>query len=263
MTNSESIPLAQVHALMDFVGELDQFPAGTRAWREHVVGHIHTVIPCHSVQLPEMLQLLPGVEPTMVAADSHGWISAEARRSFFEWAASGEAPQSDPMIHRLAAFRQPTFAYRRAELIEDAEWRGSKVVEVLRETNEADDMMCAVARLNSEGWAFGLGLQRAVGDRGFSARERNVLALLNEHLARALRRALVPRVNHQALSPRLRQTLEGLLAGLGDKQLANELGISRHTVREYVKELYKRFGVSGRHELVVTCLAGPVPGLAQ
>lgn len=51
------------------------------------------------------------------------------------------------------------------------------------------------------------------------------------------------------LSPRTRQTLDCLLAGDSEKQVAARLGLSRHTVHVYVKTLYRRFGVSSRGEL--------------
>lgn len=52
------------------------------------------------------------------------------------------------------------------------------------------------------------------------------------------------------LSPRLSQTLEALLAGDSEKQIAQKLSISPHTVHVYVKQLYKNFNVSSRGELL-------------
>jgi two-component system nitrate/nitrite response regulator NarL len=52
------------------------------------------------------------------------------------------------------------------------------------------------------------------------------------------------------LSPRERQTLELLLAGDAEKQIAAKLALSKHTVHVYVKSLYKRFDVSSRGELL-------------
>lgn len=52
------------------------------------------------------------------------------------------------------------------------------------------------------------------------------------------------------LSRRQRQTLELLLAGNAEKQIASMLRISKHTVHVYVKSLYKRFGVNSRPELL-------------
>ena len=56
------------------------------------------------------------------------------------------------------------------------------------------------------------------------------------------------------LSPRLRQTLEHLLAGDSEKQVARKLKLSPHTVHIYVKSLYRRFNVSSRGELLAKCL---------
>jgi DNA-binding CsgD family transcriptional regulator len=61
--------------------------------------------------------------------------------------------------------------------------------------------------------------------------------------------ARLPRVD-PALSPRLAQTLELLLLGRSEKEVATALGLSRHTVHVYVKGLYRRFGVSSRAELL-------------
>ena len=52
------------------------------------------------------------------------------------------------------------------------------------------------------------------------------------------------------LSNRLRQTLEGLLAGEAEKQIAYRLELSPHTVHVYVKNLYRHFQVSSRGELL-------------
>ena len=52
-----------------------------------------------------------------------------------------------------------------------------------------------------------------------------------------------------SLSPRMRQTLERLLAGDSEKEIAARLRLSPHTVHVYVKTLYRRFGVSSRGEL--------------
>ena len=56
------------------------------------------------------------------------------------------------------------------------------------------------------------------------------------------------------LSPRMAQTLTLLKCAYAEKEIANRLGISRHTVHVYVKALYRRFGVSSRAELLVAVL---------
>ncbi len=58
---------------------------------------------------------------------------------------------------------------------------------------------------------------------------------------------------HEGLPNRQRQILDGLLSGEGEKQLAQELGLSVHTVHSYIRRLYRRFGVSSRAELFAVC----------
>ena len=60
----------------------------------------------------------------------------------------------------------------------------------------------------------------------------------------------------EGLSPRMHQTLQRLLAGDSEKQIALRLDRSRHTVHVYVKQLYKRFGVCSRGELLARFVDG-------
>jgi DNA-binding NarL/FixJ family response regulator len=84
-------------------------------------------------------------------------------------------------------------------------------------------------------------------------------ATLREALAGAGPRA-TPRPRHVELSPRLRDTLDALMTGASEKQIASVLGISHHTAHEYVKALYRRFGVTSRPELMATVLRAPHHG---
>jgi DNA-binding CsgD family transcriptional regulator len=52
------------------------------------------------------------------------------------------------------------------------------------------------------------------------------------------------------LTPRVRQTLQHLLNGDSEKEIAIKLGLSRHTVHVYVKQLYRHFDVCSRGELL-------------
>lgn len=101
-----------------------------------------------------------------------------------------------------------------------------------------------------------LSLHRAWGARAFSERERRLIdafhracVFLHEP-ARDLSTAML-----RGLTPRLRDTLRGLARGRSEKQLAAELGLSPHTVHDYVKALYRHFGVQSRAELLALCVA--------
>src|SRR5687768_4932517 len=51
------------------------------------------------------------------------------------------------------------------------------------------------------------------------------------------------------LSPRIAETLSLMLDGGSEKEIAQQLGVSRHTVHIYVKSVYRHFGVCTRAEL--------------
>ena len=86
-------------------------------------------------------------------------------------------------------------------------------------------------------------------------RKRELVADLCRLLGRRMQRALPANANRASastptLSPRLKQTLELLLAGESEKQIARQLSLSQHTIHVYVKALYKGFAVSSRGELL-------------
>ncbi len=57
-----------------------------------------------------------------------------------------------------------------------------------------------------------------------------------------------------ALSPREREVLEGLAEGQAYKQIADKLGVSIHTVRNYIRRIYEKLHVCSRTEAVAKYL---------
>jgi len=68
-----------------------------------------------------------------------------------------------------------------------------------------------------------------------------------------------PEATRLAMSRRLWQTLDHLLDGCSEKEVALSLDISCHTVHSYVKRLYSLFGVETRAELMARFVV-PVRG---
>jgi DNA-binding NarL/FixJ family response regulator len=56
------------------------------------------------------------------------------------------------------------------------------------------------------------------------------------------------------LSPREREVLEGLAEGQAYKQIADRLGVSIHTVRNYIRRIYEKLHVQSRTEAVAKFL---------
>ena len=57
-----------------------------------------------------------------------------------------------------------------------------------------------------------------------------------------------------ALSPREREVLDGLAEGQAYKQIADKLGVSIHTVRNYIRRIYEKLHVQTRTEAVAKFL---------
>lgn len=58
----------------------------------------------------------------------------------------------------------------------------------------------------------------------------------------------------RALSPAQCRVFHELLNGISEKDIAQKLGLSPHTVHNHVREIYARFHVHSRAELLAQCL---------
>jgi len=98
------------------------------------------------------------------------------------------------------------------------------------------------------------GPQRGEGDEDRLRRQRQMIAgfcrLLSENVLGGKAGRPSPLQGVPPLPPRVGQTLELLLAGDSEKQIAAKLKLSPHTVHDYVKRVYRQFGVGTRAELL-------------
>ena len=97
----------------------------------------------------------------------------------------------------------------------------------------------------------------------FTAEQKQMAAVVREHLLVAYRNVLRSEqappvfgsedrrhILQTSLSPRLQETLGHLLNGLPRKLISDEMGISIHTLNDYVREVYSRLGVHSHAELI-------------
>ena len=77
---------------------------------------------------------------------------------------------------------------------------------------------------------------------------------------------VVPRIMQQSgldLSRRQTEVLEGLKEGLANKEIANKLNISERTVKFHVSNLFTKFKVDSRIQLMGLRLWASAPQVAQ
>jgi len=62
-------------------------------------------------------------------------------------------------------------------------------------------------------------------------------------------------VEAYGLTPREREVVRGIARGLSTPDIAAELFLSSHTVRDYIKSVFEKVGVSSRGELTAKLFA--------
>src|SRR5262249_6901013 len=91
----------------------------------------------------------------------------------------------------------------------------------------------------------------------FDDEAKNLVRLFHLECYRQLdprRNGVTARATIESLPPRQREALDCLLRGDSEKRAAAKMGVSPHTLHNYVKALYAAFGVSSRAELLALCL---------
>ncbi|WP_342375199.1 LuxR C-terminal-related transcriptional regulator [Myxococcus stipitatus] len=157
----------------------------------------------------------------------------------------------------------------RRDLVEDRYWYGTAYVEDYLRAARLDDSVYSIRRSGLGQAVQGIGIYRGWRGRAFDVADRELLHLFHAECGDLLD-SPSSEANAEAskgvrLPRRERQTLELVLDGLGDKQIAERLGISRFTVNHYTKAIYRRFEVNSRAELIVRFRGahsrGPEPSL--
>jgi DNA-binding CsgD family transcriptional regulator len=155
------------------------------------------------------------------------------------------------------------FAAARSQVIDDATWYSSPHVNDVRRSWGVDDSLCAAVTVNQD--FFGVTLYRSWGDRHrFEQYHVDMVAtLLRELRWLFTEQSNESGPNEASLPPRLRKTLQLLLTGGSEKEIATKLGLTRSTVHEYVKMIYRQCGVNSRAELMARHLKDAPEGAAH
>jgi DNA-binding CsgD family transcriptional regulator len=253
MARSNRLPLHQVRLALRLVGECRDLGHDLRAWLGHAADGLRHLLRAKvmsaGITRPEGFRLYGEADLILHA----GWEPGQERVALQFHAREGHL--QDPTFQSFQRISKPNITLRPVQLIPRRAFRASEAY-AQRTALGIEDFMFS-QRASSTGRATVLlSPQRAHRDAYFGAREERLLALFHDELARLVGTVLSERqANPLAdLPPRLRQTLAALLEGDAEKQVALRLGLSRHTVHEYVTRLYRRFGVQSRAELLALCL---------
>lgn len=249
MAKSQRLRLDEVRDVFRLLGECRDLGVDPAAWRRHALSGLCRLAGAESANGGEarwdrregpfeiILPVDSGFSPAQLA------LYGEFMRDY------GPA---DPLIVGAMRRMAPGVSTQpRSRLIDERVWRRSAFFPLYRAAEQCHDLF-SIVDVAATDTTDAIVLHRGPGRPDFGGRERRVVRLFHAEaapliggfLGSARGSALVQ------LSPRRRQTLDLLLAGEGEKQIASRLGLSRSTVHGYVTDLYGLMGVSSRAGLL-------------
>jgi DNA-binding CsgD family transcriptional regulator len=251
MAQSQRLRLHDLRQVSELVGQVAELGADPTAWRNHALHGFIRLVGGQVGMTMDMEGALPGVAPRLIDPLDAGWSDGSSRRTYYNYLQTEivEDPGATALLkqHLKVTFLTTT----RQQLVDDNTWYSALAVSELRRSGGVDDFVCSSVSLKP-GWLHGFIVYRPWGQRRFDLRERRLMRLTHLWLFRLYKTGLE---QHWAsehvrnLPPRVRQTLELLLAGDSMKRIADRLGLSAHTINDYMKTLHRRLGVSSRAEL--------------
>jgi DNA-binding CsgD family transcriptional regulator len=186
------------------------------------------------------------------------------------------APIARPFLREFAGRLLEPTTLTRIDAVDDPHWYRSDYFEHFRRQVGLDDcIVSAVPLPGCQPYFAAVCLSRPSQDNlaatdpelaRFSEQDRRLVEIMHAELRWAYDEKLIaPHESADAsgpanspsdpvarldVSPRLQRVLYRLLAGDSEKQAATRLSLSRHTVHEYVRALYRELGVCSRAELM-------------
>lgn len=262
-----NVPIAIVRRLLRLVGEAYELSAKLEEQERHLLEGLREIVGGVAVMRAQVHDYGAGggfdVRHGVAIGLDDGYRRRLAETQCRQVAIN---PAIERMMLRhedVASFGTATVL--RSDTLGDRDWYNSGFVAELRRPARIDDHI-HTSRIVGVKHADLVGIARGWGDPRFTDRERDLVHLFQIEV---LSRFPLPGAPPPALlqppveahwSPRERATLDLLLTGVSEKEIARKLGISRHTAHGYVKNLYRKLGVRSRAELMALALAPPAWG---
>ena len=149
------------------------------------------------------------------------------------------------------------FTYRAAEILPENFWDSCDLVQQYLKPAGIADLLGSNYPLGNNIYSS-MVFMRSLGCPPFTPRDVCIAHVVTDEIDWLHRQGTdVPAAEHvNKLTTRQRQVLLQLLSGDSVKQIGKKLSLSNYTVNDHMKQIYHRFGVSGRGELLAQFLAG-------
>jgi DNA-binding CsgD family transcriptional regulator len=181
----------------------------------------------------------------------HSGLTEDQLAGWLEASQSNCPPPEDEPCFQLTR-EGKHFTRTRQQLVSDTDWYSHPAVVRHRLGRGIDHFLYSVYPLNEPDMFSAIGFFRQVGRDAFSERESRIAHILLSEVE-WLHYAELPGERGRKvpeLSPRERVVLIMLVEAHDKDRIAELLHISPHTVKDYMKVIYKHFSVSSQVELI-------------
>jgi DNA-binding CsgD family transcriptional regulator len=253
MTKTDTLRLVDVRDALRLIGECRDLGNDPALWFPHLLAGIRCRL--GGLQTSGGEGMWPTGQPTRAVSAFDSTDDAAAHRLFLEYHRV-RGHQQDPFLNAVAAvpgrLDGRLVTRTRRQLVSDDDWFRSAMFHDYRRPAGIGYEMTSLLTTSLDGAGSIIAVNRALGQRDYSLRERRWLFFLHRELGRLLGGPLAIETEQgpDALPPRLRQTLACLVEGDSEKQIAARLGLSQATVHQYVTMLSRRFQVRSRAQLL-------------
>jgi DNA-binding CsgD family transcriptional regulator len=257
-----TLDVDRVRRLLRLIAEANEIPARSPERAAHVIKGLLQLLGATVGGCVTDCDFVPDGRGAFTAVHLAGWDSTTLPvLALLAETGSAFNPGLRALMRKGTLEAGHTVTATRGALIDDRLWYGSRYVDDHLRPAHLDHALYSSKRGAIPSVVHGMGFYRPSNDRPFGEQERDLLHLFHSECDQMLRApaAAVDDLLLAQLSPRERQTLDLLLAGLADKEIADRLGISPHTVNQYTKSIYRRFGVRSRAALLARRLGAQAP----
>lgn len=279
-SKSVRVRLDDVKTLLRLMHEVHELPPVRERRVTHFLDALCPLLNSEVILMSELADCLPDRMGRLVSWTYGGWMAPSTLSKLGQYPA--ERDRFGPFNRVICSTRLPSGVHRRREHVRDQDHYRSDYYQDFCRTWGCDHEACFLRPLPQAGGMMALSIHQSLGKRSFGERERNLLALVGSEFDWLLKWAASPHPHSSAsrnigqllarggdqgdrsvtLTPQARRVLTLLLEGRSEKEIARLMFISRHTVHDYVKMIYRSFGVSSRAELLAKVLNNPHSGVA-
>ncbi len=246
--------LRDVRKIYRLLWECTEIGSDSNAWRSHLLEGVNAII---GARLGLYMHIHNPLQETerLEAAMASGFLDTE-QLALWQHYQENSAQKDDP--YHLSYFHDHSRPLRTRvldEVVESREWKNSLHYNEYIRACGLGDRITSSLRLGSDQKAplQTLVFHRHAADAQFASSAKYLVKLMHHELAELLVKKLVlpaTRRDTGGLPKRMGQVLDHLLNGHSEKQIAAELGISRHTVNRHVQRVYQHFDVNSRAKLI-------------